>query len=241
MPQEEQVLTPRSWRLYMGRETGKEGSKVGMILDSPEGKVYSYVIRLNFHASEDIMDYEALLARLFASVERGMKDLHVFAESKMLVDQAEGNRTPRTEEKKVQGRDHGCHDTISQRIDQPYYSPKGEAIRLREGDMTQDPLDGQLRIYSQFFLSSEQQAMFSGIPCTPPLWKMDLKRRSNKEGNSYENLNPRGAAVASSPTLKEGRVPSSLPLIERTTTTSLGPDETRSDPSKADPVSPSTV
>ncbi|GJR83597.1 reverse transcriptase domain-containing protein [Tanacetum coccineum] len=72
----------------MGRETGKEGSGVVMILDSPEGKVYSYAIRLNFHASEDSMDYEALLVGLVTSARRGMKDLHVFVDSKMLVDQA---------------------------------------------------------------------------------------------------------------------------------------------------------
>ncbi|GJX32948.1 putative reverse transcriptase domain-containing protein [Tanacetum coccineum] len=32
-----------------------------------------------------------------ASVGRGMKDLHVFVDSKFLVDQVEGNRVPRTE------------------------------------------------------------------------------------------------------------------------------------------------
>ncbi|GKD82723.1 hypothetical protein Tco_1349562, partial [Tanacetum coccineum] len=60
MPKEEQILTPRAWRLYVGRETGKEGSGVEMIPDNPEEKVYLYAIRLNFYASEDIMDYEAL-------------------------------------------------------------------------------------------------------------------------------------------------------------------------------------
>ncbi|GJS49057.1 hypothetical protein Tco_0599178 [Tanacetum coccineum] len=64
MPKEEQIPTPRAWRLYVGRETGKEGSGVEMILDNPEEKVYSYAIRLNFYAPEDIMDYEALLVGL---------------------------------------------------------------------------------------------------------------------------------------------------------------------------------
>ncbi|GJY55646.1 reverse transcriptase domain-containing protein [Tanacetum coccineum] len=100
MPQEEQVPMPRSWRLYIGRETGKEGSRVRMIIDSAEGKVYLYAIRLNFHASEDSMDYEALLVGLVASAGRGMKDLHIFIDSKMLVDQIEENRTPRTKETK---------------------------------------------------------------------------------------------------------------------------------------------
>nr|GEW67818.1 hypothetical protein [Tanacetum cinerariifolium] len=44
-PQEELVPMPREWRLYVGREAGKEGFGVGMILDSLEGKIYSYAIR----------------------------------------------------------------------------------------------------------------------------------------------------------------------------------------------------
>ncbi|GJS80050.1 hypothetical protein Tco_0729931 [Tanacetum coccineum] len=85
-PQEELVLAPTAWRLYVGREPSKEGSGVGMILVSPEKKVYSYAIRLNFYASEDSMDYEALLAGLVAFAESGMKDLHVFVGSKLLID-----------------------------------------------------------------------------------------------------------------------------------------------------------
>ncbi|GKC70621.1 reverse transcriptase domain-containing protein [Tanacetum coccineum] len=60
--------------------------------------MYSYVIRLNFDAPDNIMDYEALLVGLVASAGKGMKELHVFIDSKILVDQVEGSRTPVTEE-----------------------------------------------------------------------------------------------------------------------------------------------
>ncbi|GJY59154.1 reverse transcriptase domain-containing protein [Tanacetum coccineum] len=43
---------------------------------------------------------EALLARLVASTGKGMKDLHVFIDSQILVDQVEGNRIPTTEPEK---------------------------------------------------------------------------------------------------------------------------------------------
>nr|GEU86631.1 hypothetical protein [Tanacetum cinerariifolium] len=100
MPKEEKIIMPRAWRLYMGRETSKEGSRVELILDSLEGKVYPYAIRLNFYALEDIMDYEALLVGLVVSASRGIKDLHVFIDSRMLVDQVEGSRILRTKEAK---------------------------------------------------------------------------------------------------------------------------------------------
>ncbi|GKE55950.1 reverse transcriptase domain-containing protein [Tanacetum coccineum] len=74
-----------------------EGAGAGMVLVDPEEREYSHAIHLNLHASEEDMDYEALLAGLIASTRRGMKDLHVFVDSRLLVDQAEGNRIPRTE------------------------------------------------------------------------------------------------------------------------------------------------
>ncbi|GJU71428.1 reverse transcriptase domain-containing protein [Tanacetum coccineum] len=82
------------------RETIKEGSGVGMILINPYTKTCSYAIRLNFNAPNHIMNYEALLAGLVASAGKGMKDLHVFIDSQIWVDQVEGNRIPATKQEK---------------------------------------------------------------------------------------------------------------------------------------------
>ncbi|GJR52526.1 hypothetical protein Tco_1403047 [Tanacetum coccineum] len=65
--QEELIPTPRVWRPYFERESSKEGYRV------------------------------ALLAWLAAFAEIRMKDLHVFVSSRLLVDQVEGHRVPRTE------------------------------------------------------------------------------------------------------------------------------------------------
>nr|GEW69557.1 hypothetical protein [Tanacetum cinerariifolium] len=92
------VVPKEGERLYVKRETCKDGSDIGMNLDSLKGKVYSYAIRMNFYASEDSMDYEALLAELVTSADKGIKDLHVFIRSKLLVDQVEGSRISRTKE-----------------------------------------------------------------------------------------------------------------------------------------------
>ncbi|GJU22658.1 hypothetical protein Tco_1156000 [Tanacetum coccineum] len=64
--------TSRAWRLYIGRETIEEGLGVGIILVSLEEKMNSYAIRLKFHASYHVMDYEALLAGLPASTNQGL-------------------------------------------------------------------------------------------------------------------------------------------------------------------------
>ncbi|GKC03700.1 gag-pol polyprotein, partial [Tanacetum coccineum] len=94
------AATLSAWRLYLKRKAKKEGPGVGMILVSPDKKASSYVIRLNFYAPEESIDYEALLVGLVASTGKGMKDLHVFVESRVLVDQMEGSRVPRTREEK---------------------------------------------------------------------------------------------------------------------------------------------
>nr|GEU99893.1 reverse transcriptase domain-containing protein [Tanacetum cinerariifolium] len=88
--QAELTPTPRAWQLNLSKETIKEGSDVGMILINPEAKTYSYAICLNFEAPKHIMNYVALLAGLVASTGKGMKDLHVFIDLQILVDQVEG-------------------------------------------------------------------------------------------------------------------------------------------------------
>ncbi|GJV42720.1 reverse transcriptase domain-containing protein [Tanacetum coccineum] len=92
--------TPRAWRLYVGKERIEEGSGVGIILVSLVEMMHSYAILLKFHASNHVMDYEALLAGLSACINQGMKDLHVFIDSLTLVAQVEGNHTPVTEQER---------------------------------------------------------------------------------------------------------------------------------------------
>nr|GEU62834.1 hypothetical protein [Tanacetum cinerariifolium] len=98
------IPTPRAWRLYLGKETIKEGSGAGIILVSPDEKMHSYAIRLKFNASDHAMDFEALLEGLVTSVNKGVKDLHVFIRRKPHTSNRIG--------KEVQGRNHGCNSPI---------------------------------------------------------------------------------------------------------------------------------
>ncbi|GJV50665.1 reverse transcriptase domain-containing protein [Tanacetum coccineum] len=94
------IPTPRDCRLYLGKETIKEGSGIGIILVSPDEKMHSYATRLKFNAFDHAMGCEALLAGLVTSVNKGMKDLHVFIDSLTLVAQIEGNHTLATEQER---------------------------------------------------------------------------------------------------------------------------------------------
>ncbi|GJS24519.1 reverse transcriptase domain-containing protein [Tanacetum coccineum] len=89
-----------SFGVKEGKETIEEGLGVGIIMSSPEEKMYSYAIHLKFNASNHAVDCEALLAGLAASVSKCMKDLHVFMDSPKLVAQTEGNHMPATEQER---------------------------------------------------------------------------------------------------------------------------------------------
>ncbi|GKB17591.1 reverse transcriptase domain-containing protein [Tanacetum coccineum] len=108
--------TPRAWRLYLGKETIKEGSGVGIILVSPEKRMHSYAIHLKFNTSDHVIDCEALLAGLAASVSKGMKDLHVFIDSPKLVAQTEGNHTPATKQERKYKKNYRCNSPIPQEV-----------------------------------------------------------------------------------------------------------------------------
>ncbi|GJR85991.1 hypothetical protein Tco_0210002 [Tanacetum coccineum] len=69
---EKSTLTPRAWRLYLGKETIEEGLGVGLILVSPEERMHSYAIRLKFNTFDHAIDYEALLAGLAVSISKGL-------------------------------------------------------------------------------------------------------------------------------------------------------------------------
>ncbi|GKD59317.1 hypothetical protein Tco_1296826 [Tanacetum coccineum] len=81
--QRELTPTLRAWRLYLSRETIKEGSGVGMILITPDSKTCSYAIRLNFNAPKHIMNYEALLAGLVASAGKATEQERRYREEIM--------------------------------------------------------------------------------------------------------------------------------------------------------------
>nr|GEW41208.1 RNA-directed DNA polymerase like [Tanacetum cinerariifolium] len=68
--QNEKTITPRSCRLYLRRQMGKEGLGARIIMVSPDKNISSYAIRLNFNAPEENMDYEVLLAGLWSPQEK---------------------------------------------------------------------------------------------------------------------------------------------------------------------------
>ncbi|PWA85049.1 reverse transcriptase domain-containing protein [Artemisia annua] len=60
---------PRAWRLYTDGALNDNGSRVGLILITPDNVEYSYALRPNFSNSNSATEYEALLAGLKIATE----------------------------------------------------------------------------------------------------------------------------------------------------------------------------
>ena len=63
------------------------GSGAGVVLISPDGSTLRYVIRLYFSASNNALEYEALINGLRIVIKLGAMWLYVHGDSELVVDQ----------------------------------------------------------------------------------------------------------------------------------------------------------
>ncbi len=101
--------TPSStWTLHVDGSSNSGGSGAGLIFSSPDGEVAEQALRLEFPASNNAEEYEALIVGLKLARELGVKDLRVFSDSQLVVNQILGDfeaRDPTMQEylRKVRG------------------------------------------------------------------------------------------------------------------------------------------
>ena len=63
------------------------GSGARVVLISPNGSRLRYAFRLHFSASNNIVEYKALVNRLHITIELGAMRLYVRGDSELVVDQ----------------------------------------------------------------------------------------------------------------------------------------------------------
>ncbi|GKF79819.1 reverse transcriptase domain-containing protein, partial [Tanacetum coccineum] len=63
------------WKLYTNGASSSDGSSVGLMLISPEGKEYMYALRFEFDTINNEAEYELLLAGLRIAGEMEIKNL----------------------------------------------------------------------------------------------------------------------------------------------------------------------
>ncbi|XP_071933220.1 uncharacterized protein [Coffea arabica] len=80
-----EVSTPHLWTLYV--DSNGDGSGAGLLLEDPHGEVCSYALRFDFLATNNEVEYEALIAGLQLARTLGAQRIHVRSDSQLVVCQ----------------------------------------------------------------------------------------------------------------------------------------------------------
>ena len=87
-----------SWRVYVDGVVNHRGYRVGLVLISPEKITIEKSLRLGFSATNNEVEYKALLVGMIMVQKMGGKAVEVFSDSKLVVGQVQGEleaREPR--------------------------------------------------------------------------------------------------------------------------------------------------
>ena len=81
---------PLSWRVYIDGATNQRGSRVGLVVISPEKIIIEKSLRLGFSTTNNETEYEALLVGLTMVQKMGGKSVEIFSDSALVVGQVKG-------------------------------------------------------------------------------------------------------------------------------------------------------
>ena len=78
------------WVLYVDGSSNQQSSGVGVILEGPNGLLIEQALRFAFKASNNLVEYEALIAGMLLAKEMGAKGLLAKNDSLLVTGQVSG-------------------------------------------------------------------------------------------------------------------------------------------------------
>jgi ribonuclease HI len=78
---------PEHWIIYFDGTINFEGASTGVLFISPQGEQLKYVLQIHYKASNNSVEYEALIHGLRIAVSLGIKRLLAFGDSKVVIEQ----------------------------------------------------------------------------------------------------------------------------------------------------------
>ena len=78
------------WKLYTDGACNDEGAGAGLRLITPEGKEYTYAIRLDFQTTNNEAEYEALIAGLRIAKKMGAQHIEAHVDSMLVANHIDG-------------------------------------------------------------------------------------------------------------------------------------------------------
>ena len=79
-----------TWEVYVDRASNQKGLGVGLVLISPEKIVIEKSLRLDFSATNNEAEYEALLEGMAMVQRMGGKSIKLFSDSRLVIGQVRG-------------------------------------------------------------------------------------------------------------------------------------------------------
>jgi hypothetical protein len=84
------AFTDPHWTLYFDGSSRKQGASVGALLLTPVGEHFKYMVHLEFKATNNMAEYEALIFGLNTALSLGVRQLFVKGESQLIIKQVKG-------------------------------------------------------------------------------------------------------------------------------------------------------
>ena len=81
---------PLSWKVYVNSAVNHKGFGVGLVLISPKRIIIEKSLRLGFSATNNEVEYEALLVEMTMVQKMGGKAMEIFFDSRLVVGQVQG-------------------------------------------------------------------------------------------------------------------------------------------------------
>ncbi len=75
------------WKLYFDGACSKEGAGAGVILISPEGTILPFSHKLDFEATNNVAEYEALVLGLEKARRMNIRNISIYGDSELVIQQ----------------------------------------------------------------------------------------------------------------------------------------------------------
>jgi ribonuclease HI len=84
------VFTEPHWTLFFDGSTRQQGGGAGVVLVDPSGDQVKYMVHLEFKATNNMAEYEALIFGLSTALSLGIRKLLVKGDSQLIIKQVRG-------------------------------------------------------------------------------------------------------------------------------------------------------
>ena len=81
----------RTWKVFVDGASSAMGAGAGIVIIIPEGIQLEHSFRLRFKASNNEAKYEAFIAGLRTAFDMGARDVEVYSDSRLVVNQVQGS------------------------------------------------------------------------------------------------------------------------------------------------------